>query len=70
MFLMIAVSRKVSGITNQPKQLLKLSEMKTINDSTSPLAYLIRPKWIKDDASWEKIVNSIKLDFPSETDIT
>jgi len=39
------------------------------NGSASPLAYLTRPKWIKDDASWEKIVNSIKLDLPSETDI-
>lgn len=38
--------------------------------STSPLVYLTRPKWIKDDASWEKIVNSIKLSLPADTQIS
>jgi hypothetical protein len=38
--------------------------------STSPLVYLARPRWIKCDASWEKIVNSIKLSLPADTQIS
>jgi hypothetical protein len=37
--------------------------------STAPLVYLTRPKWIKDDASWERIVTSIKVGLLSQTDI-
>lgn len=33
-------------------------------NSVSPLIYLQRPKWIKDDEVWEKIVLSIKLELP------
>lgn len=31
---------------------------------SSPLVYLQRPKWIKDDAAWEKIVESVRLNLP------
>lgn len=30
----------------------------------SPLAFLQRPKWIKDDEAWHKIVCAIKLNLP------
>jgi hypothetical protein len=40
------------------------------DSSISPLVYLTRPKWIKDDASWEKIVNSIKLSLLTDTEIS
>jgi hypothetical protein len=33
----------------------------------SPLAYLRRPKWIKDDASWEKIVKSVRFSLDTQT---
>jgi hypothetical protein len=36
---------------------------------TAPLFCMQRPKWIKDDACWEKIVTSVKLNLPSETEI-
>lgn len=29
-----------------------------------PLIFLQRPKWIKDDSVWQKIVDSVKLDLP------
>jgi hypothetical protein len=31
---------------------------------TAPLIYLQRPKWIKDDDVWEKIVESVSIDLP------
>jgi hypothetical protein len=31
---------------------------------SSPLIYLTRPKWIKDDAIWEKIVASVGISLP------
>ena len=31
----------------------------------TPLVYFQRPKWIKDDACWEKIVSSIRLQLPN-----
>ena len=36
----------------------------------SPLIYLQRPKWIKDDAAWLKIVNSVRLKLPKEFEVT
>lgn len=32
-------------------------------NSMSPLVYLQRPKWIKDDASWSRIVAGITIDI-------
>ena len=34
-----------------------------------PLIFLQRPKWIKDDAVWEKIVKSIQLRLPKEFEV-
>ena len=33
----------------------------------SPLAYLRRPRWIKDGASWEKIVKSVGFSLDTQT---
>lgn len=33
------------------------------------LVYLQRPKWIKDDEVWKKIVDSIKLELPLGFDV-
>ena len=30
-----------------------------------PIIYLKRPKWIKDDAAWEALCKSIRLDLPT-----
>lgn len=30
----------------------------------SPLVFLQRPKWIKDDAVWRKIVDAVSLNLP------
>ena len=30
----------------------------------SPLVYLQRPKWIKDDAIWNEIVSSVRINLP------
>ena len=35
----------------------------------APLVILQRPKWIKSDADWGKIVSSIKLTLPLNTEI-
>jgi len=32
---------------------------------TAPLVYLLRPKWIKGDDSWQTIVNAIRLELPA-----
>ena len=34
-----------------------------------PLVYLQRPKWIKDDAAWEKIVKSVRLTLPRDFEV-
>lgn len=34
-----------------------------------PIAYIRRPKWIKSDAAWEKIIAAIKLELPEGTEI-
>lgn len=34
-----------------------------------PLVYFQRPKWIKDDACWKKIVESIHFNLPREFEI-
>lgn len=36
---------------------------------TSPIVYLQRPKWIKDDACWDMIVKSISINLPYEYEI-
>lgn len=38
-------------------------------NSVSPLIYLQRPKWIKDDDVWQQIVNSVRLNLPSNLEI-
>ena len=37
---------------------------------SAPLIYLQRPKWIKDDAAWRKIVSSVQLKLPKGFEIT
>lgn len=32
--------------------------------SIAPLIYLQRPKWIKDDDCWNKIINSVTIKLP------
>lgn len=36
---------------------------------SSPLVYLQRPKWIKDDEVWKKIVESIQLNLPVDLEV-
>ena len=38
-------------------------------NACAPLVYLQRPKWIKDDAVWEQLVNSIQLKFPKGKEV-
>lgn len=35
-----------------------------------PLVYLQRPKWIKSDEAWEKIVDGIRLSLPSGFEVS
>ena len=35
-----------------------------------PLIFLQRPKWIKDDSAWQKIVDGVKLELPIDFEIT
>jgi len=35
----------------------------------SPIVYLQRPKWIKDDSCWKKIVESIQLKLPKNFEV-
>ena len=37
---------------------------------TSPLVFLQRPKWIKDDAAWAKIIESVQLRLPQGFEVT
>lgn len=37
--------------------------------TVAPLVYLQRPKWIKDDAIWKKIVGSVQLQLPQNFEI-
>jgi len=34
------------------------------NNSISPLFYIQRPKWIKDDMVWEQITKAVKVELP------
>lgn len=34
-----------------------------------PLVYLQRPKWIKDDDCWQKIVDSVRLQLPKNFEV-
>ena len=34
-----------------------------------PLVFLQRPKWIKDDTAWRKIVESVQLRLPKEFEV-
>ncbi len=38
-------------------------------NKAAPLFYLQRPKWIKDDADWSRIVRSIELRLPGGFEI-
>lgn len=38
----------------------------TDNNKLAPLVYLKRPKWIVNDALWEKIVKSVRLDIQQD----
>ena len=33
-------------------------------NAVAPLIYFQRPKWIKDDAAWKKLVESVRLGLP------
>lgn len=35
----------------------------------SPLIYLQRPKWIKDDAAWNRIVASVRVNLPKNFEV-
>jgi hypothetical protein len=35
----------------------------------SPLVYLQRPKWIKDDVVWQKICESIQIKLPKNFEV-
>jgi hypothetical protein len=37
--------------------------------SAAPLVFLQRPKWIKDDLAWKKIIESIQLRLPKGFEI-
>ena len=37
--------------------------------ASAPLVFLQRPKWIKDDEVWRKIVNSVHLKLPREFEV-
>lgn len=37
---------------------------------SAPLVYLQRPKWIVDDAQWERIVKGISIDLPFNFEVT
>ena len=37
----------------------------TEGNQSYPLVFLQRPKWIKDDVLWDKIVAGIRLDMPA-----
>ena len=39
------------------------------NSGLYPLVFLQRPKWIKNDEAWAKIVASVRLDLPYGTEI-
>ena len=41
----------------------------TSGNTTQPLIYLQRPKWITDDAVWSKIVDGLRLELPSGFEI-
>jgi len=34
-----------------------------------PLFFLQRPKWIKSDSAWKKIVESVRMDLPKDMEI-
>ncbi len=36
----------------------------------SPLIYLQRPKWIEDDAVWNRIVASVQIRLPRNLEVT
>ena len=40
------------------------------NIGTYPLVYFQRPKWIKDDACWEKICKAVKLQLPVDFEVS
>lgn len=56
-----SVCPPVKGITKQWAVWLNYNKA-----STTPLIYLQRPKYIKDDAVWEKIVESVRLEINPE----
>lgn len=59
-----SIGSPVSGVCKQHAILA------TEGCTTSPIVYLQRPKWIKDDAAWERIVKSIRLDLPNGFNVT
>lgn len=36
----------------------------------TPLIYFRRPKWIKDDECWDKIVKSVRINLPEGFEIS
>lgn len=59
-----SIGKPVSGVCRQ------YAIWATEGSTTSPIVYLQRPKWITDDAAWERIVKSIRLDLPNGFNVT
>lgn len=38
-------------------------------NSSAPIMYISRPKWIKDETKWKEIVNSLQLSIKAGTEI-
>ena len=63
---------KTYSICNPVKGICKQHSI-MVEDETqnfiAPLIYLQRPKWIKDDECWEKIVQSVRITLPQGEEI-
>lgn len=59
-----SVNRPLSGICRQ------YAVWANSGNTTWPLVYLQRPKWIVDDKVWEKITRAIRIDLPEGFEIT
>lgn len=61
-----SISKPITGIC---KQYSITVEDETLN-FIAPLIYLQRPKWIKNDVCWEKIVQSVRITLPQGEEIS
>lgn len=55
----------IAGICKRPSLWAHFSDVNSI----APLMYLLRPKWIKSDAVWDKILDSIRLELPKDMEV-